>query len=311
MIAHKRTFKLSRRKNSWRRLFSTVALASLAPAVVAVGAVAEITPDELSEGRGAKTIALVIDLRSHNEYANGHIPGAINIPHFAVGEKSVPPVGPVIAYGDGLGRFDEAAAVAQLNRKPGVDARLLSGGLSAWESAGFPTTHRKGLTDAHVPVITYQQLQRVEANQVVLADLRTRRSQRTTAGADAASSTLSDLQSAFPGARVIEPGPARAAQSSDSDMTAESGKASVMRQLAGVKARDELIVLIDDGDGSAEQVLRELRASGNKRVVLLAGGEAIIERDGRPGLERLGYGFNKASETPQDTENQSTEESTR
>jgi rhodanese-related sulfurtransferase len=33
---------------------------------------------------------------------------------------------------------------------------------------------------------------------------------------------------------------------------------------------------------------RTLRANGLKRVVILAGGEAALAREGKPGLQRLG-----------------------
>ena len=51
-----------------------------------------------------------------------------------------------------------------------------------------------------------------------------------------------------------------------------------------------LMVLIDDGDGKALEMARILKANGVQRVVVLAGGERILERDGAPGLQRMGMG---------------------
>lgn len=271
-------------------------LAWLGPMTGASGSVATITPEELRQGSENKSIALIIDLRTHNEFERGHIPGAINIPHFALETKSVPPVGAIAVYGDGLGRIDEVAATAAIDKKPGVQASFLSGGLAAWESAGFATTHQKGLAEAQLPVITYEQLKRAQSSGIVLADLRTRGgSQRIAMATNAAPRAPTDLRNAFPGARVVEPGPQLATQSSGPNKSpAPSDKTSVLRQLAGVKASQELIVLIDDGDGSAEQTLLKLRSGGNKRVVILAGGETILGREGRSGLRRVGYGLTEA-----------------
>lgn len=292
------------RSSGWLWLALAGSLAWLTPMLHVNGAVPTITPEDLRKGTAETSIALIIDLRANNEFERGHIPGAINIPHFAIETKSIPPVGAVAVYGDGLGRIDEAAATAAIDGKPGVQASLLAGGLAAWESAGFPTTHAKGLSEAQVPVITYQQLERAQAHGVVLADLRSRGgSHRVAAGTNAASRAPTDLRSAFPGARVVEPGPRAASQSGGTDKsTGPSDKAAVMRQLAGVNASQELIVLIDDGDGSAEQTLLKLRSGGNKRVVILAGGETILGREGRSGLRRVGYGVAETQETSEDFE---------
>jgi len=50
------------------------------------------------------------------------------------------------------------------------------------------------------------------------------------------------------------------------------------------------MVLIDGGgpDNSAQEMARTLKANGIKRVVILAGGEEILSRGGKPGLQRTG-----------------------
>jgi hypothetical protein len=58
-----------------------------------------------------------------------------------------------------------------------------------------------------------------------------------------------------------------------------------------------ILVLIDNGDGVAQKTARELRAQGNTRVVILAGGEMTIARQGERGSQRTGLSlenFNKA-----------------
>ena len=84
--------------------------------------------------------AVVIDVCGADEYANGHIVGAKNVPLSdlearlpgVVKNKALPLV-MVCASG---GRAQRAAAVAQ---KLGyANAQVLSGGLKAWTAAGMP-----------------------------------------------------------------------------------------------------------------------------------------------------------------------------
>jgi hypothetical protein len=53
---------------------------------------------------------------------------------------------------------------------------------------------------------------------------------------------------------------------------------------------ESLLVLIDNGggDSAAQEMARTLKANGKKRVVILAGGEEILARGGKPGLQRKG-----------------------
>jgi hypothetical protein len=47
-------------------------------------------------------------------------------------------------------------------------------------------------------------------------------------------------------------------------------------------------VVIDNDNESAMTTARRIQQSGYKRVVVLAGGEEIIRRDGRSGMARAG-----------------------
>ena len=52
--------------------------------------------------------------------------------------------------------------------------------------------------------------------------------------------------------------------------------------------RDGLLVLVDDDNETAMEKAIYLRASGYKRVVVLAGGAEILKREGRAGTKRVG-----------------------
>ena len=121
-------------------------IASLVAAVVwAAGDLApSISPQQL-EARLAKGDApLVVDVRTPQEYAEGHIPGAINIPHEQVASRAseLSGKGEVAMYclKGPRARLGEAALVAA----GGKDVLHVEGGFSAWESAGLPVV--KGST---------------------------------------------------------------------------------------------------------------------------------------------------------------------
>ncbi len=97
-----------------------------------------IAPSELNERRESGTAPTVIDVRTPEEYAAGHIPGALNIPFEQVAER----ISEVDAsHGVALycmvgprARKGEAALLAA-----GYAPVLhLEGGLAAWQAGGFP-----------------------------------------------------------------------------------------------------------------------------------------------------------------------------
>lgn len=94
--------------------------------------------DELLE-RVRKGLVTVLDVRPPDEYAAGHVPGAINIPLSGLKNhlKKLDPTQEVVAYCRGpycLLAFD---AVARLREK-GLDARRLQDGFPEWKLAGLP-----------------------------------------------------------------------------------------------------------------------------------------------------------------------------
>lgn len=85
----------------------------------------------------------VLDVRPEEEYAAGHLPGAINIPlsHLEEQLASLPDNREVIAYCRGPYCVLSYDAVAELRRR-GYRARRLEDGYPEWQIAGLPVeTH--------------------------------------------------------------------------------------------------------------------------------------------------------------------------
>lgn len=89
-------------------------------------------------GRAADDTVVLLDVRSHEEYAQGHLPGAVNIPI----EQLVERVGEleknvdIVAYCRGRYCVLSADAVTVL-RTSGRQARPLAGGVPEWQDAGL------------------------------------------------------------------------------------------------------------------------------------------------------------------------------
>ena len=95
--------------------------------------------------RARDGLVTVLDVRPEEEYAAGHIVGAVNVPLSELEQylKNVNPKQEVVAYCRGphcLLAFD---AVAQL-RKKGLKARRLEDGFPEWKTAGLPVDIRTG-----------------------------------------------------------------------------------------------------------------------------------------------------------------------
>ena len=84
--------------------------------------------------------ALVIDLRSTDEFVKGHVLGARNVPladlERRAGDLDKNKARPVIVYGADASRT--GAAIPMLRQAGFSDVRNLSGGYSAWLQAGLP-----------------------------------------------------------------------------------------------------------------------------------------------------------------------------
>lgn len=89
--------------------------------------------------RARKGLVTVLDVRPAEEYAAGHVPGAINIPIHELKKrlKELPKRREVVAYCRGPYCLMSYDAVSLLRGK-GMKARRLEAGLPEWRLAGFP-----------------------------------------------------------------------------------------------------------------------------------------------------------------------------
>jgi rhodanese-related sulfurtransferase/DNA-binding transcriptional ArsR family regulator len=89
--------------------------------------------------RARKGLVTVLDVRPPEEYAAGHVPGAINIPVHDLEKrlKELPKRREVVAYCRGPYCLMSYDAVALL-RKKGLKARRMEAGLPEWRLAGLP-----------------------------------------------------------------------------------------------------------------------------------------------------------------------------
>lgn len=96
-----------------------------------------ISRDELLERLRDSSVTL-LDVRPREEFAMGHLPGAINIPMEELEERlsALPVEHEVIAYCRGPHCVLSVNAVALLRRK-GIRTRLLNAGFPDWKAAGL------------------------------------------------------------------------------------------------------------------------------------------------------------------------------
>jgi rhodanese-related sulfurtransferase/biotin operon repressor len=89
--------------------------------------------------RARKGLVTVLDVRPAEEYAAGHLPGAVNIPIQELGKRlrELPKRQEVVAYCRGPYCLMSYDAVALL-RKKGFKARRLQAGMPEWRTAGLP-----------------------------------------------------------------------------------------------------------------------------------------------------------------------------
>ncbi len=97
-----------------------------------------VAPRELLE-RAKNGLVVVLDVRPADEYAAGHLPGAINIPIEQLESRlsKLPKRKEVVAYCRGPYCLMSFEAVEKL-RKRGLKARRLENGFPEWRAAGLP-----------------------------------------------------------------------------------------------------------------------------------------------------------------------------
>lgn len=97
----------------------------------------EITAGELAAMLEADK-ALVIDVREADEFAAGHIPGAVNMPLSTFQPSRLPDAGGRITVLNCLGGKRSAMALEKCGvAQASVDTHL-AGGFGAWQAAGLP-----------------------------------------------------------------------------------------------------------------------------------------------------------------------------
>lgn len=105
-------------------------------AVAAAPKVTELSVQELKAAQQAGDVAVLIDVRTPGEFAEGHVPGAKNIPldQLMARKGEIDATGPVHLVCRSGSRSARAASMLSLD---GVEAVNVAGGTLAWQRAGF------------------------------------------------------------------------------------------------------------------------------------------------------------------------------
>jgi hydroxyacylglutathione hydrolase len=125
-----------RRDSTLRR-----ALCLFAVAWLACSSAPSVPVEELALQLENGDAPLVLDVRSDEEYAGGHIPGAVHLPFRSVadrhGELSAAPDDPIVVTCQHGPRA--VWAVRSLHDAGYTNVSLLDGHMSGWTQAGLPT----------------------------------------------------------------------------------------------------------------------------------------------------------------------------
>lgn len=121
-------------------LFSrlSIALFFVVWSTISVAQVTDISQADLMQRIKSNHAGLILDVRSPQEYAEGHVPGAINIPHNQIGSR-LAEIGShkdkdIILYCEIGGR---ASAAANTLQAAGFNKLLhLEGDMKGWRSNG-------------------------------------------------------------------------------------------------------------------------------------------------------------------------------
>jgi rhodanese-related sulfurtransferase len=98
-----------------------------------------VTKEELTKRIRRRDDLLVLDVRPPEEYAAGHVPGAVSVPVAELKRrlKELPKDKEIVAYCRGSFCAFAPEAARYLDRK-GYRTRILDAGLPDWEAAGLP-----------------------------------------------------------------------------------------------------------------------------------------------------------------------------
>lgn len=107
------------------------------PAAVTAKVKAKITPAEYQARFGADADHVLIDVRTPEEFASGHIPGAVNISVDQLAQRlsEIPQDKPVVLYCRSGNRSNQAA---QILERAGYTQIYDLGGIITWVQQGYP-----------------------------------------------------------------------------------------------------------------------------------------------------------------------------
>lgn len=125
---------------------AVISLAALGIAQTTANATPLIDADELIDRVARGEQLLILDVRSEEEFADGHVPGAINIPHGEVGDR----LDEIAARGD-----LEIVLYCQSGRRAGIAAGVLreagyerllhlDGDMLGWRARQLPVVREPG-----------------------------------------------------------------------------------------------------------------------------------------------------------------------
>lgn len=99
----------------------------------------EVTPNEL-QALIADGSALVVDVRERDEFASGHIAGAVNLPLSRFDPAALPDPGARTLVLNCAGGKRSAMALSKCAVAEAAVDTHLAGGIAAWKAAGLPVT---------------------------------------------------------------------------------------------------------------------------------------------------------------------------
>lgn len=119
---------------------SVIALVLISGVVMSLGNAKDISQEALQERMKSPYDTLILDVRTEREYNNGHVPGAINIPHKELHDRLdelKPHKGKSIVLYCESGR--RAGIATELLEQAGFSKLLhLKGDMKAWRNARLP-----------------------------------------------------------------------------------------------------------------------------------------------------------------------------
>jgi phage shock protein E len=123
-----------------RSVIAIVSLATAALSAQAIRNVPRITIDELKPLLATKAV-VVLDVRRPDEFAEGHIPGAVNLDYTLVsaqGSRFKGETRPIVAYCACANEMTAARAAVDLAALGIPGAKALKGGWAEWKARGEP-----------------------------------------------------------------------------------------------------------------------------------------------------------------------------